>query len=125
MRYDGKGVWIGQISRDIGVKLTTKSPFLFTHVIDPDVDEARNGLIQDLLFSQGLVKIGYVRGAPAASEALARTNLTDDAYFSDGLRAVMLIDQSPRPIREVDFFTWDRPPPHTRARQLDLTADYP
>ena len=45
-------VYIGQISRDIGVKLTTKSPTLTTHEVDLDVDEARDYLIQDLLESQ-------------------------------------------------------------------------
>jgi hypothetical protein len=42
MRYQGMPVYIGQISRDIGVKLTTKSPTLTTHEIDPDIDEARD-----------------------------------------------------------------------------------
>ena len=40
-RFRGQRVWIGQISRDIGVKFTLKSPTISTHVIDPDVDEAR------------------------------------------------------------------------------------
>ena len=50
LRFQGKEVWIGQISRDIGVKFTTTSKFLATHVIGPDVDEASNNFIQDLLF---------------------------------------------------------------------------
>ena len=40
MRYHGKPVWVGQISRDIGSRLTIHSPTLTTHKIDPDVDEA-------------------------------------------------------------------------------------
>jgi len=32
-------VWVGQISRDIGVHLTSKT--ITTHKIDPDVDGAR------------------------------------------------------------------------------------
>ena len=122
LRFAGKAVWIGQISRDIGVKFTTKSPFLVTHVIDPDVDEARNGLVQDLLFSQGLVEVGYVGGIPVTTASRPAANLTDDPYFSDGLRAVMLLDRSPRTIREVKFFDWDSPPPHWRARHLDLSG---
>ena len=122
LRFQGKAVWLGQISRDIGVKFTTKSPFLVTHVIDPDVDEARNGLVQDLLFSQGLVKVGYVSGIPASTPSTPDRNLTDDPYFCDGLRAVMLLDRSPRTIREVQFLKWDKPPPHRHARHLDLGA---
>ena len=36
MRFEGKRVWIGQISRDIGVRFTTKT--ITTHKIDADVD---------------------------------------------------------------------------------------
>ena len=39
IRFRGKKVFVGQISRDIGVKFTLKSPTISTHVIDPDVDE--------------------------------------------------------------------------------------
>jgi len=38
IRFRSKRVFVGQISRDIGVKFTFKSPTLTTHVIDPDVD---------------------------------------------------------------------------------------
>jgi uncharacterized protein YceK len=121
-RFEDKEVWVGQISRDIGVKFTSKSKFLVTHVIDPDVDEARNSFVQDLLFSQGLVKVGYVKGGPWATAYDPARNLGDDPYFSDGLRAVMLLDKSNRPIREVQFFEWEHAPPHSNTRQLDLAA---
>ena len=122
LRFENKEVWVGQISRDIGVKFTSKSKFLVTHVIDPDVDEARNSIVQDLLFSQGLVKVGYVKGAPLASDHDPARNLGDDPYFSDGLRAVMLLDKTNRPVREVQFFVWEHAPPHSGSRQLDLTT---
>ena len=54
MRYHGKQVWVGQISRDIGSRLTIHSPTLTTHKIDPDVDEARAALCEDMAYSQNL-----------------------------------------------------------------------
>jgi hypothetical protein len=45
MRYHDKPVWVGQISRDIGIRLTLHSPTFTTHKIDPDVDEARRAKI--------------------------------------------------------------------------------
>jgi hypothetical protein len=36
---DGLQVWVGQISRDIGIKLTTQSWYLTTHLISPEVDQ--------------------------------------------------------------------------------------
>jgi len=38
VKYKGEPVLIGQISRDIGSRMTSKSSTLTTHRIDPDVD---------------------------------------------------------------------------------------
>ena len=62
VRFRGKKVFVGQISRDIGVKLTLKSPTITTHVIDPDVDEARRYFVEDLAYSQALARFGFVKG---------------------------------------------------------------
>jgi hypothetical protein len=56
----GKDVWIGQISRDIGVRLSSKT--FVTHKIDPQVDEACDYLVQDLLLSGSPSGFGYVGG---------------------------------------------------------------
>jgi len=43
-RCEGQPVWVGQVSRDIGVKLTRKSPTLTNARDDPVVDESREYL---------------------------------------------------------------------------------
>ena len=107
MRFEEKQVWIGQISRDVGVKFTLKTANLTTHVIDPDVDETRNGLIQDLLYSQALNKFGFVRGVGESTRSAPRTNLTGDPYYTDGLRAVLLFDRRPTAISQVQILDWE------------------
>ena len=92
MRLDGVPVWIGQISRDIGVRFTTKT--ITTHKIDPDVDETREFLLEDFAYSQGLAAFGYVQGVGAAPYEAPRGNLTGDPYFTDGLRSVMWISDT-------------------------------
>ncbi len=57
-------MWIGQLSRDIGVRFSARS-FFVTHRIDPEVDEARDYLIEDLLASESLEALAYVRGVGA------------------------------------------------------------
>ena len=108
MRYRGMPVYVGQISRDIGVKLTTKSPTLTTHEIDPDVDEARDYLTQDLLESQKVAKIGYLAGVGEATPDNPRYNLTDSPYWTDGLRVVFVISEEPTALNELEFFDWER-----------------
>lgn len=109
LRFQGKLVWLGQISRDIGSRFTTQTWWFTTHKIDPDVDEARNGLIQDLAYSQALAKIGLVKGVGAAPPDNPRTNLTGDPYFTDGLRAVLVFDHRPVALSAIGFFNWEVP----------------
>ncbi|WP_180733009.1 LssY C-terminal domain-containing protein [Paraburkholderia sp. PGU19] len=106
MRYHGKPVWVGQISRDIGVRLTFHSPTLTTHKIDPDVDEARTALTEDMAYSQSLVKLGLVAGVGAAPQSTPRENLTTDPYYTDGYRQVLVFDHAPRSLAEIELFPW-------------------
>jgi hypothetical protein len=106
--FRGNTVWIGQISRDIGVRFILGFPPT-THKIDPDVDEARSGLIQDLAYSQALARFAFVGGVGTAPRDEPRSNLTGDAYFTDGLRAVLFFDARPRTLHEVEYLEWERP----------------
>jgi hypothetical protein len=96
-RCEGRPVWIGQVSRDIGVKVTTKSPTLTTHVIDPVVDESREYLFQSLLHHDAVGQFAFVKGVGAATEAEPRHNLADDPYFTDGMRLVVWLSSTPVP----------------------------
>ena len=107
MLYHGKPVWVGQISRDIGSRLTIHSPTLTTHKIDPDVDEAAKALFEDLAYSQGLRAIGLVKGVGAVSKSAPRENLTTDPYYTDGLRGVLVFDRQPTSLSAVEFFPWE------------------
>jgi len=107
LRFHGKSVWVGQISRDIGTRLTIHSPYLTTHKIDPDVDEARAAMTEDLFYSQNLNKIGFVGGVGVAPKASPRGNLTTDPYYTDGFRAVLVFDAHPTSLAEIDFLPWE------------------
>jgi hypothetical protein len=107
--YRGQSVWLGQISRDIGVKFTTSAPTLTTHAIDPDVDDTRGGLTGDLAYSQAMTAVGYVPGAPISPRSAPHANLTGDAYYTDGLRAVMFIGRQPLGLDEIDILDWEFP----------------
>jgi len=107
LRIDGKPVWVGQISRDIGVRFTTKT--ITTHKIDPDVDETRAFLLQDLWYSQALVRFAYVKGVGGATFDTPRHNLTGDPYFTDGLRIVMWVTGTPVSFQNVEIIEWELP----------------
>jgi hypothetical protein len=110
LRVDGRPVWIGQISRDIGVRLTERSSTLTTHAIDPDVDEARDYLLEDLLQAGAVQSWGLVAGVGAASVEQPRTNLTGDRYYTDGLRLVVFASRTEVPLGEVERLPWETAP---------------
>jgi uncharacterized protein YceK len=107
MQYHGKRVWVGQISRDIGTRFTIHSPYLTTHKIDPDVDEARTALQEDMAYSQSLVWLGLVKGVGAANKDVPRKNLTTDPYYTDGFRAVLIFDVHPVSLTDIKFLPWE------------------
>jgi hypothetical protein len=93
LRFEDAPVWIGQVSRDIGVRFTWRTWNLTTHRIDPDVDEARDYVIDDLLAARRVARLGLADGAGAAPPESPRRNLTGDPYFTDGLRAVLVLSR--------------------------------
>ena len=87
----GQPVWIGQVSRDIGVRFTTSAWNLTTHRIDPDIDESRDYVLEDLLDAERVEAAGYVDAAAASTSSSPHRNLTGDPYYSDGRRVVILL----------------------------------
>jgi len=107
-RYEGKSVFLGQISRDVGVRFTKKT--ITTHKIDPDVDETREYLLENLAYSQALAKVAYLEGVGAASFEQPRGNLTGDPYFTDGYRLVLWVTSHPVDIADIKEEIWRVPP---------------
>jgi hypothetical protein len=96
LRFEGKEVWVGQVSRDIGVRFTWRTWNLTTHRIDPDVDEARDYVMEDLFEAGRITAGGYIPGVGPCTKASPRHNLTGDPYFSDGHRAVVMVSDERR-----------------------------
>lgn len=107
MTFNGEPVWVGQISRDIGVRFTTKT--ITTHKIDANVDDTREFLLENLAYSQVVQKFAYVGGVGEAAIDSPRQNLTGDPYFTDGLRLVMWIASEPTDLKDVRYEEWVDP----------------
>jgi hypothetical protein len=107
VNFRGTPVWVGQISRDIGVKLSSRT--VVTHKIDPVVDEARTYVGLDLLVSQYLERVGYVGGVGTSSRTAPRFNYTNDPFYTDGLRIVLFLGEKPIAYDEVNWLDWEQP----------------
>jgi len=122
--YRNQQVWVGQISRDIGVKMTTKSPSLTTHVIDPEIDMAREYLLHSLLAEGFVAQFGFVLGSTVAPRSQPAQNLTDDPYFSDGMRLVIMLSPDPIPLVEIRSLEWEQSSAPVAAGQSEEAQRY-
>jgi hypothetical protein len=89
------------------VRFTTKT--ITTHKIDPNVDETREYLLENLAYSQSLLKIGYVGGVGEVDISQPRGNLTGDPWFTDGYRLVLWVSMEPVPVSEIQLLDWRNP----------------
>ncbi len=103
--FRGKEIYIGQVSRDIGVKFNRHT--FTTHVIDPDVGHTRNNLMADLAYSQMLQRLSMVGGSRLSTPEKTYYNLTPDPYYSDGKRAVLFFGSKPTPLDEIGLLKWE------------------
>lgn len=93
-RFQSKPVWVGGVSRDIGVRFTKHAWNLMTHVIDPNLDEVREYVVADLYYSNRLSSFGFVTGAKEIPQDAPAKNLTGDPYYTDGGRVVVLVSKT-------------------------------
>lgn len=107
-RFEDRPVWVGQVSRDIGVKVTSKSPTLTTHVIDPQVDATREYLLHSLIAGGFVDRFGFVKGSVFATASKPRFNLTDDPYHSDGMRLVIILAREPITPDRIRSLLWEQ-----------------
>jgi LssY C-terminus len=104
LRYDGRPIWIGQASTTLGGRFAGAADE--TASIDPDVDDSRNDVVQDLLYSQSVARLGFVKGMERVGAASPRTMPNGSTYHTDGLRAVMVFKAETVSLSEVDLFEW-------------------
>lgn len=107
VRYKGKTVWAGAVSRDIGSDLRIRKYWFAAQEIDPDIDETRDYLVEDVILSQNVDKLGYVDGVGVSTSEDPRYNLSKLPWWSDGYRAVLLFGKDQITLGDLGYFEWE------------------
>ena len=105
MRFNGKDLWLGSINNLLGSNLKGKE-LTSSEIVDPDVDEAREFLLEDMVLSEGVSKIGSFIGIEPASIDNPHMDVLDQPWWTDGFRVVFLFEHEPHSLEDIDFFTW-------------------
>jgi LssY C-terminus len=105
LSYRGDMVFVAQAARPIGGRfLEGATQDLRLHA---DVDEVRNQLIQDFMYSGGLENLAFVSGVGAAPVDRPRTLPGGSSYFTDGRRVALFLSTRPRTFAEVEILQWE------------------
>jgi hypothetical protein len=118
IRFRGQPVWVGQVSTPLGGRFAGETDGNAVLPIDPDVDEARNDIVQDMIYSQSLMKLGFVKGVGRVTDLTPRKTSSGGTYHTDGLRAVLFFERKPIAISQLQFLGWERLAEHYR-KQID------
>ena len=106
IRSNGQPVWLAQFKHAIGRRFEIEEVFLGTQM-DPDVDDGRNYLLQDLWYSQALSWLGLSFSGTPVTRDNPRYNFRNNPYFTDGYRHVMGLSDTPVSIDSTELLFWD------------------
>jgi hypothetical protein len=84
--FDGKPIWVCSSTHDIGIDFSERDR-TFIHRIDPQIDQERAKVVNDLLFTGTVRSIALVDRPDIPRNS---TNATGDSLKTDGSMAVLL-----------------------------------
>jgi len=108
IKYKGKSVWVGTTTKDMGTDVNKIKDF-FTKKIDPDLNETRSYLTEDLILSQNVSKVGWIRTLEPTTEDNPNQSYKEKIWWSDGLVLVLLFDETTTSISNISCFEWESP----------------
>jgi hypothetical protein len=95
-------VWVGQVRHFFGFR---RAIGLF----DPDVDNARNFTLQNLIYGQSLEQLAWVAGEQVLPDESFWAGLRQVPFFTDGYRLVLWLTPDPLSMADIATLDWDSP----------------
>jgi hypothetical protein len=105
LKYRGQPVFVVQAGRPIGGRFAPADGE--RHVLHPDVDEARNLFLQDVIYSGALAQLAFSRSNGEVGPQLTSEAVPGADYRTDGLRAVMFLTTRPLALSDVQILDWE------------------
>jgi len=106
MRVDGEMVWLGQVTNFVGQRSYIEQVFFGAH-LDPDVDDARSFLLQNIWYSQGLQSFASSNAGKSIPFDQPGTDFNGNPFFTDGFRAVLWFSGTPYSLLDTTRLNWD------------------
>jgi hypothetical protein len=105
VRVNGEPLWMAQLKHSIG-QPNRIAEFVFGFRQDPDVDDGRNFLLQDLWYSQSLEEFAYSETGLVVDFDEQLVDFNDNSFFTDGTRITIWISGEPVSLGHVRNNHW-------------------
>ena len=102
MLYEEQRVWVGQTRHQFARGVFSR--------FDPDVDNARDFALQNLIYGQALERLAWLSGDAVSPVETFWANLIRPPFFTDGHTVVMWVSGEPNSAINVFAYDWDNPP---------------
>ena len=112
-RLDGEEVWISLITHFIGQRTRLEEALMGAR-FDPDMDDGRNFILQNIWYSQSLRQSAWVGGGDPSSSSQTRQDFNGAHYYTDDFRAVMWLSDDTISLYETESVDWDILPGHDK-----------
>lgn len=106
LRVDGSTVWAAQVKHAVGRRFDLGNLF-FAPRQDPDSNDGRNYVLQDLWYNQALRHWAWSRTGVAVDDAAPATDFNGSPWFADGYRMVLWVAGEPLALTEATQIHWD------------------
>ena len=106
MRVDGEAVWLAQITNFVGQRSYIENLFYGAH-LDPDVDDARGFLLQNIWYSQGLQSFAWSETGTPTPIDQPGSDFNGNQFFTDGFRSVLWFSGEPYSLLDTTQMHWD------------------
>jgi len=124
IKFSGKNVWLGSTTRDIGTDVDKVKDFL-TKKIDPDLNETRAFLAEDMLVSQSVNKIGFIGMQSPSDSDNPNSNINNQKWWSDGMVLVLHFEDTPNTLSDIKFYDWEFPDEYIRNYYREMIDTKP
>ncbi len=102
----GEAVWAAQVKHAIGRRYEIGEMFFGVRQ-DPNVDDGRNYVLQDMWYSQALKQYGWSISGMQVPPNAPVIDFNNNAWFSDGLRLVLWVSGEPVSLSQTRNLDWD------------------
>ena len=106
MHVEGEEVWLAQVTNFVGQRSYIEKVFYGAH-LDPDVDDARSFLLQNIWYSQGLQSFAWSETGKPIPFDQPGSDFNGNPFFTDGFRAVLWLSGEPYSLLDTTKIQWD------------------